>query len=63
MAAGVAAASEAKEQIARRMSEHTRVFKPIRICVMRELNQKALDSIRARRLERGGRERERGHER
>jgi chromosomal replication initiator protein len=43
--------TEAKEQIARRMSEHTRVFKPIRICVMRELNQKALDSIRARRLE------------
>ncbi len=43
--------TEAKDQIARRMSAHTRVYKPIRICVMRELNQKALDSIRARRLE------------
>ncbi|MDX2233208.1 MAG: DnaA/Hda family protein [Hyphomonadaceae bacterium] len=43
--------AEAKDQIARRMSAHTRVYKPIRICVMRELNQKALDSIRARRLD------------
>jgi chromosomal replication initiator protein len=43
--------AQAREQICRRMAEHTRVYKPIRICVMRELSQPALDSIRARRLE------------
>ena len=42
---------KAKDPISRRMNAHTRVYRPIRICVMRELSQKALDAVRARRLE------------
>lgn len=43
--------AQAKEQIARRMHAHTRIYKPVRICVQRELQQKALESIRARGLD------------
>lgn len=42
---------QAREIIARRMSVHTREFKPVRICVLRELSPQALEAVRARRLE------------
>ena len=42
---------KAKEHIARRMSAHTRVYKPIRICVMRELSPEALEAVQLRRPE------------
>lgn len=42
---------QAREIIARRMNEHTRVFKPVRICGLRELSPKALESVRAHRLD------------
>ncbi len=42
---------KAKEHIARRMSAHTRVYKAIRICVMRELSPEALEAVQARPVE------------
>ncbi len=42
---------KAKEHIARRMSAHTRVYKPIRICVMRELSALALEAVQSRPVE------------
>jgi chromosomal replication initiator protein len=42
---------KAREIIARRMQFHTQVFKPVRICVLRELSPQALEAVRARRVE------------
>ena len=44
---------KAKEQITRRMSAHTRVYKPIRICVLRELSPLALEAVQSRPVETG----------
>ena len=42
---------KAREPIARRMMAHTKVYKPIRICVMRELSPRALEAVQARPVE------------
>ena len=42
---------KAKDAIVRRMNAHTRVYRPIRICVTRELSQAALDAVRVRRID------------
>lgn len=42
---------KAKDAIVRRMNAHTHMYRPIRICVSRELSQAALDAVRSRRLE------------